>query len=181
MNTLPVRRRTAGLTLVELTVAVTVMVIAICATASTVVTTSALNQSSHETAVARKAAETMIETLRNTPFQEVFARYNADPGDDPGGPNTAPGAGFAVGGLTVAPGAPGGVAGAILLPSAGPGLFENVDDPTLGMPRDLNADAMVNAVDRAADYVVLPVTVRVSWVGKSGPRTVEYRTLLSEL
>jgi type II secretory pathway pseudopilin PulG len=151
MNTLPVRRHDAGFTLVELTVAITVLIIAICATASTVVTTSALNQSSHETAVARKAAESMIETLRNAPFQQVFALYNADPADDPGGANTAPGPRFAVAGLTVAPGAPGGVAGEILFPSAGPGLFENVDDPTLGMPRDLNADTMVNAMDRAAD------------------------------
>ena len=165
--------------MVELTVAITVMVIALCATASTVVTTNALNRQSHETAIARKAAESMVEALRNADFATVFARYNGAPGDDPGGAGTAPGANFVVEGITPIPGAPGGVAGQIFFPSAGPDLRENVVDPTLGMPRDLTGDILQDGFDHSSDYRVLPVRVRVSWTGRSGPRFVELQTLLS--
>jgi type II secretory pathway pseudopilin PulG len=170
---------TKGLTLVELTVAITVMVIALCGTASTVVTTNALNRQSHESAVARKAAESAVEALRNTNFATVFARYNSATSDDPGGAGTAPGSTFAVEGLTPVAGAPGGVPGQIFFPSAGPALRENAVDATLGMPRDLTGDILIDAADHAADYRVLPVRVRVSWTGKSGPRAVEIQTLLS--
>ena len=76
-------------------------------------------------------------------------------------------------------GAPGGVAGHIFFPSVGPDLRENVVDPTLGMPRDLSGDILQDGFDHAADYFVLPVRVRVTWTGKSGPRFVELQTLLS--
>jgi type II secretory pathway pseudopilin PulG len=175
------RSRTAGLTLIELTVAITVMVIALCATASTVVTTNALNTQSHENAVARKAAESMMEALRNTPIDTVFRRFNADPSDDPGAAGTAPGATFAVEGLTPPAGAPGGVAGQIFFPSTGPQLRENVVNASLGMPRDLTGDILIDNFDHAADYRILPVRVRVSWTGKSGPRSIELQTLLSGL
>lgn len=173
------RRR--GLTLVELAVSITVMAFALCAAASTVITTGALNQKNHETEVARRAAENMIEVLRNTSFDKVFPTYNSVGSDDPNGANTAPGNLFAVTGLTPIPGAPGGVAGTILIASPGPGLFENVNDASLGMPRDLNADGVVDAVNHAGDNRVLPVRVRIRWQSKSGPRTVELSTLLSEL
>jgi prepilin-type N-terminal cleavage/methylation domain-containing protein len=169
----------SGFTLVELLVAISVMVIALCATASTVVTTGALNRQSHETAVARKAAESMLEALRNTAFATVFAQYNSAPDDDPLGPGTAPGPNFAVKGLKPIAGAPGGVAGRIFFPAAGPDLRENVVDATLGMPRDLTGDGLQDGFDHASDYRVLPVRVRVSWTGPSGPRFVELQTLLS--
>ncbi len=169
----------AGLTLVELMVAIAVMVVALCATASTVVTTSALNRQSHETAIARQAAETMVEALRNADFAKVFALYNADPGDDPLGAGTAPGSRFAVTGLTPQPGAPGGMAGDIIFPSAGPTLRETAVDATLGMPRDLNGDLAIDGSDRALDYLVLPVRVRVRWTSKHGPRVLELKTLIS--
>ena len=171
----------AGFTLVELTVAISVLVIALCATASTVVSTGALNRQSHETELARKAAESMLDALRNAPFATVFARYNSAASDDPLGPGTAPGANFAVKGLTPIHGAPGGVAGRIFFPAAGPELRENVDEATLGMPRDLNGDGLLDGFDHASDYRVLPVRVRVSWTGPNGQRSVELQTLLSEI
>jgi len=171
--------RRAGFTLIELTVAISVLVIALCATASTVVTTGSLNKQSHESAVARKAAESMMEALRNTPFATVFASYNSATSDDPLGPGSAPGSNFAVPGLTPIKGAPGGMAGQIFFPSAGPALRENVVDATLGMPRDLTGDILMDSFDHAADYRVLPVRVRVTWTGPSGPRFVELQTLLS--
>jgi len=169
------------MTLVELTVSITVLTVALCAVASTVVTTGALNQQSHETEVARRAAENMIEVLRNTPIANVFALYDTSTADDPGGAGTAPGARFAVPGLKPLPGAPGGMAGTIFLPSAGPTLREDTIDATLGLPRDLNTDGVVDAKDHASDYQVLPVRVRIQWSSQHGPRTIELTTLLSGL
>ena len=178
-RSIPSNHSRAGLTLIELSVAITVLVIALCATASTVVTTGALNRQSRETEVARKAAASAMEALRNTPFANVFAQYNASPDDDPLGPGTAPGQFFAVGELTPVAGAPGGAAGRIFFPAAGPDLRENVVDATLGMPRDLTGDILQDGFDHASDYRVLPVRVRVSWTGVNGERFLEFQTLLS--
>ena len=167
--------------MVELAVSITVLAFALCAAASTVITTGALNQKNHETEVARRAAENMLEVLRNTDFARVFPSYNSVPGDDPNGAGTAPGNRFAVTGLTPLPGAPGGVAGTILFASPGPGLFENVNDATLGMPRDLNSDGLIDAANHIGDNRVLPVRIQIRWQSKNGPRTVELSTLLSEL
>jgi hypothetical protein len=52
---------------------------------------------------------------------------------------------------------------------------------SLGMPRDLTGDILIDNFDHAADYRILPVRVRVSWTGKSGPRSIELQTLLSGL
>jgi hypothetical protein len=49
------------------------------------------------------------------------------------------------------------------------------------MPRDLNADGVVDALNHVGDSRVLPVRVRIRWQSKNGPRTVELSTLLSEL
>lgn len=166
--------------MVEVMVSITILVIALSAMASTVVTTGALNERSHETVVARRAADNMIEVLRNTAFRSVFALYNADTSDDPGGAGTAPGARFAVPGLTPVPGAPGGLQGQVLFPSAGPTLRETTVDATQGMPRDLDGALGVDAADHASDYLVLPVRVRVRWIGKGGVRVIEIATLLSE-
>ena len=60
-------------------------------------------------------------------------------------------------------------------------LRENAVDTTIGMPRDLNLDGAVDALDHAGDYMILPVRVRVQWMGASGPRTVELQTQISGL
>lgn len=183
MRSTVARRRgnTSGLTLLELAMSIAVMVVGVSALASTVVTGSALNQVSHETEVARKAIETQIDAMRSTTFAQVFATYNGVGSDDPNGANTAAGQYFPVTGLTPVAGAPGGVCGRILFPSTGPQLFENAVDTTIGMPRDLSLDGAVDAVDHAADYMILPVRVRVQWLGSAGPRTIELQTQISGL
>ena len=180
VHTLP-QGRTTGLTLLELAISMVVMVGGVSALASTVVTGSSLNQVSRETEVARKAIETQIDSMRSTTFSQVFATYNGVSSDDPGGAGTALGSTFAVAGLTPVAGAPGGAAGEILFPSTGPQLFETAVDATVGMPRDLSLDGRIDALDHAADYMILPVRVRVRWQGKAGPRTVELQTQLSGL
>jgi len=47
------------------------------------------------------------------------------------------------------------------------------------MPRDLNGDAAISTVaNYASTYTILPVRVRVQWVGPAGPGEVELRTMV---
>ena len=59
-------------------------------------------------------------------------------------------------------------------------LRENVDLAVLGMPRDLNGDSLVDAFDHSGDYVILPVQVRVEWVGRSGTSEFNAYSMLTE-
>ena len=64
-----------------------------------------------------------------------------------------------------------------------PAIWELREDaviPELGLPRDLNGDSIVDAADHAADYAVLPVIVRLEWMGDFGPRIFEMHTMLVE-
>jgi hypothetical protein len=60
-------------------------------------------------------------------------------------------------------------------------LREDVVDAGLGMPRDLNLDGVIDALDHSGDYRILPVRVLVEWTGMSGNRTHRLETVLSEL
>ena len=51
-------------------------------------------------------------------------------------------------------------------------------DASLGMPRDLNGDGVIDSEDHAGDYVLLPVKVRVNWRGITGDRSFEVCTVL---
>ncbi len=142
------------------------------------------SSTSHEAVIAREAARTQIEALREQPFDQLFALYNADPQDDPDGPGSAPGNGFPVEGLAAPDDDPDALAGEILLPNS-PGtpgvLREDLKDRRLGLPRDLNGDGQTDAADHADDYRLLPVVVRVEWQSSSGTGRVELRTMLADL
>ena len=54
-------------------------------------------------------------------------------------------------------------------------------DVHLGMPRDLNGNGASNDPDdRAGDYYLLPVVVRLEWSGIAGPRSLMMSTLIAE-
>lgn len=161
------RKRTeAGFTLIELMIAAAVLMVGLLATASSVLTSQRLNVQSRETTRAVEGAKAMIERMRGEDFRLLFARYNDDEADDPEGSGTGPGASFDVPGLA----GPGGTA-------AGAVSF-TLDEPALGV--DLNGDG--DAVDDLGnsilglDYLVLPFTVAVEWVGITGRRRVEVVT-----
>lgn len=138
-----------------------------------------LGDSSRDTTVAYLRAERVIEQLKAANFDEVFARFNDDAGDDPAG--VSPGADFAVAGLDPRDDDADGIVGRILFPvgAGAPSLLrEDLVDEAFGMPRDLNADGVVDAVDHSGDYVILPVRVRVEWRGRSGNRFIELETIL---
>ncbi|MEW6071983.1 MAG: prepilin-type N-terminal cleavage/methylation domain-containing protein [Planctomycetota bacterium] len=195
-----------GTTLLELLVVLTIVAVAVGILSRIVVSTSRLRETNREGAVAMEAARTVLEEMRAWPLAEVYARYNADPADDPDGPGTAPGDRFAVDGLTPFDPAAGGRAGSVVFPAGAapvssggiggrsglPGgasggtsvaaplvLREDVSLPLLGMPRDLNGDNIVDGEDHSADCLLLPVQVRVEWQGSNCPRSVDLFTMLT--
>jgi len=173
--------RQSGLSLVEVSVAVVLLTIALCGITGSIVASDELQNVNRETALAEAGARGMIETLHGVSFAEVFARYNSYAGDNPV-IGTSPGPNFAVRGLQAAPGDADGLPGEIIFPTttvAGvPQLREDAAFTTLGMPRDLNGDNRVDNVNHANDYKILPVRVRVHWSGATGVRTLDAETVL---
>lgn len=173
-----VRRPAAGFSFVELVIAMTVLVIAIGAIGSSLVASMNLGTTNEETALAVDAAYSAIERVRGEPFAQAFANFNADLGDDVG---AGPGKHFAVAGLDLRPDDPDGFVGEVIFPGDGTELREDVDDRELGMPRDLSSDGVIDALDHAGDYALLPVRVRLEWTGRAGPRSLEVVTTIGDL
>ncbi len=71
-----------------------------------------------------------------------------------------------------------GLVGEILFPSVGGELREDVVDASLGMPRDLNGDGAIDALNHADDYIILPITIRIRWMGVSGRQTADLSLLV---
>lgn len=170
----------AGYSLIEIVIAIVVLTIAVGSISTSLVSTTSLSRSNEERTLALDTALSVIEAIRAEDPAEVFVRYNQTTADDPAtGPS--PGGFFSVPGLTVRPGDPDGFVGEVQFPGDGVTLREDVGDIELGMPRDLNADAVLDSVDHAADYTVLPVRVRIEWAGTSGLKRVEMYTQIGLL
>ncbi len=179
----PSARARLGFTFVELAVAMTILLVSVLILSSVVTSLAQQRAVNRETALAVAAARNRLETLRSEDFAEVFALFNADPGDDPGGAGSAPGRNFAVAGLDLAPDDADGLQGEIVFPTVsdplqGLMLREDVTMPVLGLPRDLSGDNVVDDQDHAAAYFILPVQIRVRWNGATGPRQYEMATQL---
>jgi len=174
--------RKGGFTLVDLMVAATLLVLGLGSLSGTVVAALEVARANEERSRASDAARAMAERLQGTTFRQVFATYNRDATDDPEGEGTAPGHGFAINGLRPFNGDDDGLPGRIdfpVLADTGPGVLrEDADDPALGLPRDLNGDSDVDALDHTDDYILLPVTITVEWRGVSGERFHTLRLLL---
>jgi len=170
-------RRRAGFTILELLVSVTVFTIGIGAVSSTLVASSSLSKSTRETSLALECAQSAMESTRGEEFSEAFARFNSTTIDDPVA-GTSPGSLFGIDALSVRDGDADGAIGAISFPGNGVQLREDTVDAELGMPRDLNGDGVIDALDHSGDYVVLPVRIRVEWTGQTGNRALEVVSLL---
>lgn len=170
----------AGMTLIEVMVSVVVLTVCISLLSNTIAATVAQGVANRERALAVEAAQNIAEDMRRAPFDQIYALYNQDPTDDPGRAGTAPGAHFAVEGLSVQEGDQDGFAGRILLPSVAAVLREDLVVPSLGMPRDLNGDHLIDSKDHSNSYVVLPVSIRVEWTGRVGRREFELTTMFAD-
>lgn len=170
------RRRSGGFSLLEIMIALAVVAILFLAMMSLIYSTNRYSQMNREQTVALNAARAMVELARNQEFGKILALYNDDPADDPAGKGTAPGPHFDVPGLTVRKGDKDGKAGRIEFPTVGGELREDVTDPFLELPHDLNGDDKVDAVDHRGDYKILPVTIVVEWRGIGDESKFVYRT-----
>jgi hypothetical protein len=55
-------------------------------------------------------------------------------------------------------------------------------DAQLGMPRDLDADGVVDDANHANDYLLLPIRIRIEWISKgtkNARRQFEMYTMFS--
>ena len=172
-------RKRSGFTMVEVMVALLVLTVAVQILSSTVTASISYTRVKRERGAAVVAATNVIEEMHALPFYDLFATYNGDPNDDPGGPDTAPGARFGVDGLTPLPGDE--FVGRIEFPAEHSRLVETVQDRRFGTPRDLNGDLLIDGDDRSGDYLVLPVVVTVEWMSQLGERRFEIATMLVDL
>ncbi len=190
MTTLASRIREAGFTTLEVSMAMGVMGIGALAAASLLVSSITLESGNRGNLAAVSSVRAVVETVETTPFEEIFARFNTDPSDDPLGAGTAEGAEFyfVFGKASqlervLSPTGHGGTVFRVQVrfPTDGLGrLAEGTAPLATGMPTDLNNDgAVVNGADTAADYKVLPMRIRVSWQGPSGTEEMIFHRVLS--
>lgn len=176
----PLSRR-AAFSLVELTIAVVVLTVAVSGFSSSVLSSMVLNRMNRETDVARQAARRALEDLQGEEFNQVFAAFNATVGDYAGAGAEAT-SGFAVEGLDLVSGDADGLPGRIEFPTLDvmgvSELREDVVDAGLGMPRDLDGLNGIDAADHAGDYQLLPVRVVIEWDGVRGARRLALETVL---
>src|ERR1700752_2501349 len=163
------RRGRAGFTFIELTVTMVILLVALLIFSSTISGIARQRAAQRESALAQAAARNALESLRAEAFGEVFARYNADPADDPDGAGTAPGNRFAIAGLDALSDDVADLEGEIRFPTLDDAglvqLRQDVENRKLGMPRDLSGDNIVDQSDHKGDYFILPVEIRVRWRG----------------
>jgi hypothetical protein len=162
-------------------ITVTLVSLLLVALSNSILTSMKATGVNKESALASDGVADMVERLQGVGhFKDVFALYDANPNDDPGIPGSAPGNHFAVKGLQVPDGDAIGSVGEIVFPTIGTQLREDVVDPELGMPRDLNGDGIIDSADHAGDYKLLPVLLRLHWKGVGVKRSVVVRTLLAD-
>lgn len=173
-----------GMTLLELTVVTSILVVGFLALSQSIVASMQVTRVNRETALATDGLRSTLEALQGVPaFASVFQQYNGDPDDDLL-PGPAPGNAFDVPGLQAAADDPDGRVGEIVFPVTFVGgaeeLHETLEDSALGMPRDLDGDGFITAGNKAGTYRLLPVVVRLRWNGHRGVRAMEVRTLIAD-
>ncbi len=158
-------------------IALTVISVAVYMLSSTITATMMHSSARKKRTLSVEAAMNVLEHMRAVPFEELYLLYNDNTDDDPDGPGTAPGATFKVEGLRPREGET--AVGFILMPSLEGKLRENLNIPELGLPRDLNGDLVIDALDHAEDYKVLPIQIRVEWTGSSGDGHLQMTSMFS--
>lgn len=178
LRTLP-RRSRAGMTLLDVLMAISVLAVAVGLTSVTISSSARYAKGARETVVAYEAAESMMAELESRDFATVFADFNGTTADDGA---DSPGQHFVVDGLDARPEDVDGFAGRVLFPTTAMApavLRENLDDPLFGLPADLDADGAIDGTDKAATYRILPVRIEVEWLGQQGRSRVVVDGVLS--
>jgi prepilin-type N-terminal cleavage/methylation domain-containing protein len=161
-------RRKSGFSLLELVITIAVLVMGLMAISATVAGASILRHIDKE----RRLAETV---LRST--VEAMRSYSRSSLSNPAGwsqtmvtdfsPGGAVGGTFDVPGLRAIP-------GQLTVGTIQVVVDERVTDKTLGvdlgMPRDLDADGVADNPNVSAKATMLPVVIRIQWMGTGGNR-----------
>ena len=174
----------AGFTLVEVLIALTVLTISVNGLASFFTAVPRMMDEAQRKRTVMDETLGMYEELRGQDFESLFVRYNETTFDDPALGN-APGnqriLTETARALGSDPGRPASISLFFPTPAGSPGeLRENTVDPSLGMPRDLNGDGVIDGLNHASDYVVLPVRIEVKWSEAGVDRTHSETLTLSE-
>ena len=172
-------RARRGISMVELMIATLAVMVALSAFLRSIVGSLHLARNNRNTAIAAEATRAMIEDIRRQDPAQVFALYNGDAADDPVG--GAPGRHFAVDGLRPTDGDADGFVGEILFPTPTPDsgqLSENPGTDFPNMPRDMNLDGDSADADVSANYLLIPIVIRLQWEGAQGDMTYEVSTLV---
>ncbi len=163
-------RGAAGFTMIEVSLALTILVVALVATTASNVRMQALRRSNHDRVVAQNAVQSIAERIQaiaraGTSDAGGFAAHVTDALSAGGELGTE----FDVAGLTSVQNVP------------RVGRIQLVTDETstdaalgvqLGMPRDLNGDGDANDADVSASARILPVVVSLRWRGQTGDRSI---------
>jgi type II secretory pathway pseudopilin PulG len=160
-------RRSAGIALVEILVALSVLAIGFLSLVATLAQNARLQRLTHEKHLAILGAESVLEDLRRGEFRTLASRY---------GPSGSPGPDFDLVGLNPRSTDPDGHVGRISFL-----LDETASDPIAAafeLPRDLNGDGDALDVHVAADYRILPGRIVIEWAGAGGDSRIEVRALL---
>jgi type II secretory pathway pseudopilin PulG len=175
------RRSDRGLTLLEITVAFGIIIIALLGIMSALIQAMRTDEATAEQVRAMNACRSTIEQMKQVAFAEIYARFNSNPADDPGGAGTAAGKNFAVQGLRPLAGDADGLPGEIFFPELAGAVCETVVDTRLGMPaaKDLNGDNDAIDVNVSTTYIILPVRIVIDWQGARGPAHFEMTTYLN--
>jgi type II secretory pathway pseudopilin PulG len=171
------RPGTAGWTMLEVVIATVILLTVVVGFSYGLASSAALQRVTREHGIAREAARSCIEEMRASPFEHVLARFDDTDVNDPVG-FVSPGSHFEVPGLASQLEDADGFVGEITFPLAAGELREDLDEPRLGMPRDLTGEGDVDDLDHAADYRLLPVLVRLRWRGAGGNASFQLLTVI---
>lgn len=194
-----VRQAQAGFTVTEILIALSLVAVATLGSVSWTLSSVGLAERNDEEVDARRVMRRMLEELQTLPFEEVYARYNADPADDPLGVGTALGpllsiepdrkSGFLVRDLPL-PLPTGGsiayrarpIAASIEFPLGSDGLLSErpVNGDWAGRTYDLDGDGVLEDGSRATSHRILPVRIRLAWDTPQGPRSITHLRVLSK-
>jgi hypothetical protein len=163
--------------LIEVAIAASVMVVGLLGFMQVIAMSVGSSTANRQADLATQAAREVIEQIQAANFATLHTTYGVPPA---GG---IPGNAFDVPGLDPDPNDPDGRVGEIRLPVLIAGgavqVREDLQEPALGMPRDLNGDGIPDALDHSADMQILPVLVRLRWRGPTGISRMEFRTLVA--
>ena len=184
------KRLDRGFSVLEMSLAVTVVAFGALGAMSLTLSASKLDQGNRRSGAAVSAVRQVVERLESIPFEEVFARFNTDPSDDPFGSGTAEGGKFYfVYGENddlkpvIDPRFADGIVFEVTItfPVDGDGKLVEGESPLAnGLPTDLdNKDGVESGKDVADSYAVLPMRVDVAWEGQSKTQRIRFHRLLT--